>query len=144
MEKRTNKSAISSEEKEQMLQVLTRIQRFYVKDELGRMWLVWEAWDWLAIMQWLQDNGLFTNNPKRPPLKAFVTWLKANSVPCIQAHYNAYEMSLAHRRIDGARYPWDKVKVEPGMIRRWRILYNQLSRLRVLPEDSATQSTTDK
>lgn len=131
MGKSKNDSAISSEGKEQTLQVLTRIQRFYINDEFGSIWLVYEDWDWLAILQWLQDNGLFKNNPTRPPFKAFENWLNENNVPHIRAHYTAYEMSLAHRRIGGARYPWNEVTVDLGMIRRWRILYNQLSELHV-------------
>ena len=126
-----NYSAIRSEGKEQTLQVLTRIQRFYINDELGRIRLVCEDWDWLAILQWLQDNGLFKNNPMRPPLKAFENWLNENNVPHVRANYTAYEMSLVHRRIGGARYPWNEVTVDPGMIWRWRIIYDQLSKLLV-------------
>ena len=134
-----------TETMEQTLRVLTRIQQFYINDELGRMWLVCEDWDWLAILQWLQDNGLFKNNPKRPPLKAFENWLNENNVPHVRAHYTAYEMSLAHRRIGGARYPWNDVNVDLGMIRRWRIMYYQLSRLLSGQiEDKADKGTTAK
>lgn len=119
-----------TEKKEQVLQVLTNVQRCIFEEELGRYPLVCEDWDWLVIMQWLQDNGLFKNNPMRPPLKAFENWLNENNVPHVRAHYTAYEMSLAHRRIGGARYPWNEVMVDRGMIRRWRKLYTRLSKLR--------------
>ncbi len=121
--------------REQVLQVLTRIQRFYINHELGHLWLVWENWDWLAIMQWLQDNGILKNNPKRPPLKAFEEWLNENNVPHVRCNYTAYELSLAHRRIDGARHPWDEVQVDLGMISRWRVLYRYLTKL--MQEESA-------
>lgn len=124
-----------TETKEQVLQVLTRIQRFYIKHDLGQLWLVWENWDWLVIMQWLQDNGLFKNNPMRPPLKAFEEWLNENNVPHVRCKYTAYELSLAHRRIGGARYPWNEVKVDLGMIWRWRVLYRYLTIL--MQEESA-------
>ncbi len=119
-----------TEKKEQTLRVLIYIQRYYFDEELGRMWLVCEDWDWLAIMQWLQDNGLLKINPKRPPFKAFEKWLSENNVPQIRTHYTAYEMSLAYRRIRGARYPWDEVLVDRGMIRRWCRVYARLSNLR--------------
>ena len=130
-----------TETREQVLRVLNRMQRraINIKPWLGfdaRIWLVCEDWDWLAVMQWLQDNGLVKQNPVRPPLKAFAEWLRENSVPQQHAHYSAYELSLAYRRIGGARYPWTEVKHDLGMIRRWRILYNDLTKL--LLEESAT------
>lgn len=120
--------------KEQLLVVLNRMQNRSIDITSwlgfpGRIMLVCEDWDWLAVLQWLQDNGLMKQNPMRPPLKAFEEWLRDNNVPQRKAHYSAYEMSLAHRHINGARYPWNEVQCDPGMIRRWRILYNDLTRL---------------
>jgi len=118
----------SSDEKtrEQVLRVLNRIQSRRIK---AYIWLIYEDWDWLAVLQWLQDNGLLKSNPKRPPLKAFERWLRENNVPQRHTHYSAYELSLAHRRIEGARYPWNEVKHDQGMIRRWRCLYKDLTKL---------------
>lgn len=126
--------------KEQLLAVLTRMQNRSIDITQwlgfpGQTLLVCEDWDWLAVMQWMQDNGFVKQNPVRPPLKAFEDWLHENDVPQRKAHYSAYEMSLAHRRINGARYPWNEVKHDLGMIRRWRILYKDLTRL--LLEESA-------
>ena len=121
----TNETARSGKT-ETITEVLTRIQLRRVPD---RYWLVCEEWDWLAIMQCLQDNGWFKTNPRRPPFAAFERWLQDMNIPVIGAPYSAYEMSLAYRRIEGAHYPWTEVTVDPGMIRRWRILYKDLAQL---------------
>ena len=123
-----------NERTEQLLAVLTRMQNRSIDITQwlgfpGQTLLVCEDWDWLAVLQWLQDNGFVKQNPVRPPLKPFEDWLRENNVPQRNAHYSAYEMSLAHRRIFGARYPWNEVQHDLGMIRRWRILYNDLTRL---------------
>lgn len=134
---------VSSDTKtrEQVLRVLYRIQLriINIKPWLGieaSKRLVCEDWDWLAIMQWLQDNGFVKHNPVRPPLKAFAEWLRENNVQQRNAHYSAYELSLAYRHIGGARYPWIGVKCDSGLIRRWLILYKELTTL--LLEESAT------
>lgn len=129
-----------TETKEQVLQVLNLVQRrlINIKPWVGydqTLHLVYEDWDWLVVMQWLQDNGLLKSNPKRPPLKAFEQWLRENTVPQLHTHYSAYELSLAVRRIGGAHYPWKEVKVDLGMIRRWRVLYRYLTKL--MQEESA-------
>lgn len=123
-----------TETKEKVLQVLNLVQSrlINIKPWVGydqTLDLVYEDWDWLVVMQWLQDNGLLKSNPMRPPLTAFEQWLRENYVPQYRTHYSAYELSLAHRHIGGARYPWSEVKNDLGMIRRWRILYNDLTRL---------------
>lgn len=111
---------------ETVTEVLRRIQLRRIPN---RYWLVCEEWDWLAILQCLQDNGLFKSNPSRPPFAAFERWLREMNVPEIGARYSAYEMSLAYRRIGGAHYPWTEVTVDLGMIRRWRVLYKDLTQL---------------
>lgn len=125
----------NEKQKERVLQVLTSIQAFGFRnipriDPQTWIWLMYEDWDWLAVMQWLQDNGLLKNNPKRPPLKAFEQWLCENNVPQLHTHYSAYKMSLAHRCIEGARYPWKNVtKHDTGLVWRWRYLYDEMTQL---------------
>ena len=48
-----------------LVAILTRIQRMHVPD---RYFLMWEHWDWLVVLQCMQDHNLFKSNPKRPPL----------------------------------------------------------------------------
>ena len=67
---------------EALREVLHKVQwmRKIVKTDI-KVFLVTEDWDWLVIMQCLQDHGLFKLNPKRPPLKAFEEWVRENKVP---------------------------------------------------------------
>ena len=107
-------------------QVLERIQRMYIPE---RFILVWEDWDWIVVLQCMQDHGLFKSNPKRPPLGAFIHWLEKHNIPQYRTHASVYEMSLANRSIRNARYPWADVVWEPHVLRRWRILYRHLSKM---------------
>lgn len=107
-------------------QVLECIQRMYVPE---RFYLVWEDWDWLVVLQCMQDHSLFKSNPKRPPLGAFIHWLEEHNIPQHLAHASVYEMSLANRNIRNARYPWVDVAWEPHVLHRWRILYRHLSKM---------------
>ena len=109
-----------------LVAILTRIQRMHVPD---RYFLMCEHWDWLVVLQCLQDHNLFKSNPKRPPLAAFDKWLHDHDVPQLLAHCSVYEMSLASRRIRNARYPWADVTWEPYVVDRWHMLYRTLSQM---------------
>ncbi len=122
----TNISATSGQ-LQQISNVLNRLQlctwgRYYT-------YLVWEDWDWLVILQCLQDHNLFRSNPQRPPLKAFQRWVNDNQFPQLLAHCSAESMSYVHRKFNGARYPWNNVKWQPAVLRRWRLLYRHLDKL---------------
>lgn len=104
--------------------VLTRIQRMYVPDHY---FLMTEHWDWIVVLQCMQDNNLFKTNPKRPPLHEFVAWLDAHHVPQMLAHYTVRTMSYANKAIDGARYPWTDVEWNRNVIERWKKLYETLN-----------------
>ena len=106
-----------------LVAVLTRIQRMHVPE---RYFLMWEHWDWLVVLQCMQDHGLFKSNPKRPPLAAFEQWLHEHDVPQLLAKCPVYEMSLASRALRGARYPWANATWEPYVLARWRVLYRTL------------------
>ena len=109
-----------------VLEVLEVIQRMYIPDY---NFLMCEDWDWLIVLQCMQAHGLFKSNPKRPPLKDFVEWLRSNNVPQYLAQYSVYEMSLASRHIREVRFPWAGVMWEPYVLKRWRHLYRQLDRM---------------
>ena len=111
---------------ETITQVLTRIQRMWIPD---RYILMSEHWDWLVVLQCLQDHNLFKSNPKRPPLAAFDQWLRQQNIPQLLAHCSVYEMSLANRGIRNARYPWADVTWEPNVLPRWRRLYQELNKM---------------
>ena len=122
-----------SRQQEQVLKLFNRMQSsvINIKPWIGfdaLIWLFSESWDWIVVLQWLQNHGLFKENPHRPPFQAFEDWLQKNHVES-RAPYDAHEMSLAHRRILGARYPWENMMVEPGLLNRWVSLYNELSKL---------------
>ena len=108
---------------ESLEQVLEHIQRMYI---IGRNHLICEDWDWLVVLQCMQDNNLFKSNPKRPPLSAFVIWLREHQIPQYRAKYSMREMSLANTGIRSARYPWVDVTWEPNVLSRWRVLYRHL------------------
>ena len=105
-----------------LVAILTRIQRMHTE------WytLMTEHWDWLVVLQCMQDHGLFKSNPKRPPLAAFEQWLHEHDVPQLLAKCSVYEMSLASRALRGARYPWANATWEPYVLARWRVLYRTL------------------
>ena len=116
-----------------LVAILTRIQRMHVPN---RYILMWEHWDWLVVLQCMQDHNLFKSNPKRPPLAAFDQWLHSHNVPQLLAHCSVYEMSLANRNIRNVRYPWAGVTWEPYVLDRWRVLYRTLSKqLAEIPMD---------
>ena len=84
--------------------------------------------DWLVVLQCMQDHHLFKSNPKRPPLSAFRQWLEKEGIEQYFAQCIVREMSDANKLINGARYPWDDVHMEPGVLKRWRGLYRALDR----------------
>ena len=116
-----------SGQQQQIPNVLNRLQHC----TWGRYhtYLVWEDWDWLVVLQCLQDHGLFKSNPQRPPLGAFVVWLHGLNVAEKRTHCSMREMSLANTGIRNARYPWADVAWEPYVLHRWRILYRTLDKL---------------
>ena len=122
----TNSSATRGQ-MQQIPNVLNRLQQC----TWGRYhtYLVWEDWDWLVILQCLQDHNLFRSNPQRPPLSAFAAWVKQQNIPQLLAHCTMREMSLANTGIRNARYPWADVAWEPYVLHRWRILYRALDKL---------------
>ncbi len=109
-----------------LARVLTRIQICYTPDSI---FLITEDWDWFVVLQCLQDHHLFKSNPKRPPIKAFVQWLNDNGVPQLRTHFNPYQLSLVSRQLHDARYPWNGTAWDASILRRWRVLYNQLSNM---------------
>ena len=106
--------------------MLERIQRVFIPES---DFLMCESWDWLVVLQWMQDKGLFKRNPKRPPLGAFVQWLEEHQIPQYVTKCSIRELSYAHIGIHGARYPWTDVTWEPYVIERWRMLYRRLDKM---------------
>ena len=88
--------------------------------------LMIEHWDWLVVLQCLQDHHLFTIHPQQPPLTEFVNWLHTNHVQQRMAQASVRTMSYANNQIRGARYPWDEVKWNRHVIERWKELYKTL------------------
>ena len=99
--------------------VLDHLQRMH---NAKRM-LVADDWDWLVIMQCLQDQGLFKTNPRREPFAAFEAWITNNNMPQYLSQCSAWKMSKAHRAIQTKRYPWKDVTWNPYMLERWRHVY---------------------
>ena len=107
-------------------QVLERIQRMYIPE---RFYLVWEDWDWLVVLQCMQDHGQFKANQQRPPLAAFERWLRENKVPQYRARCSVRNLTYVNKKITGARYPWTDVMWEPHILKRWRVLYRALDKM---------------
>lgn len=106
-----------------LVAILTRIQRMWIRDQYI---LMGEHWDWLVVLQCLQNNGLFTTHPQRMPLTEFERWIHSHNVPQMLTQCTKRTMSYANNAIHGARYPWDGVDWEPNVLERWRALYRTL------------------
>ena len=112
-----------------MRDMLVRVQRMRKVEKELTIYLVSDDADWLAILQWMQDHGLFASGQKRPPLKAFVAWVEENQIPQLLTICNSYYMSMANRELHGARYPWKEITDwYPNMLKRWRALYQILNK----------------
>lgn len=110
---------------ESLTEVLTRIQGMHTEYYT----LMSEHWDWLVVLQCLQDHNLFKHNPKRPPFAAFEQWLRKQNIPQYIAHCSVRNLTYANNKIAGARYPWTNVAWEPHVLKRWRITYATLAQM---------------
>lgn len=117
---------VSLTEQVTLEQVLERIQRMWIRD---RFFLMTEDWDWIVVLQCMQDHGLFKSNPKRVPFGAFVTWLKEHKVPQYLTKYSVRNLRHVNKRIAGARHPWSEVTWDRNVPDRWRIIYANLERM---------------
>ena len=113
---------------EALREVLHKVQwmRKIVKTDI-KVFLVTEDWDWLVIMECLQDHGIFKVNPERMPFRAFEDWMQC--MPQYLSECNARKMGHAYNLLSGARYPWKDVDWYPCVLRRWRALYQILDRM---------------
>ena len=112
---------------EQLRDVLHHLQRMrkIVKEDI-KVFLVTEDWDWLVIMECLQDHGMFKVNPERMPYAEFETWMQ--QMPQYLSECSAIKLARAGRTLHYARYPWNDVDWNPHVLVRWRALYRILSR----------------
>lgn len=108
-----------------LVAILTRIQRMHTEWYI----LMTEHWDWLVVLQCMQDHGFFKSNPARPPFAAFDQWLRHNEVPQLLAHCSVRNLTYVNKKIAGARYPWTNVQWEPYVLKRWRITYDTLAKM---------------
>ena len=121
---------------EQLREVLRHLQRMrkIVRGDI-KAFLVAEDWDWLVIMECLQDHGMFVSYPDRMPFKAFETWMQ--QMPQYLSECHARNMGRVYNNIlSGARYPWKDVQWYPWVLRRWRALYQILDRMLTELENS--------
>ena len=110
---------------ESLTDVLARIQGMHTEYYT----LMSEHWDWLVVLQCMQDHGLFKSNKKRPPFAAFEQWLSQQHVPQHIAHCSVRNLTYANKMIAGARYPWTNVAWEPHVLKRWRVTYAALAKM---------------
>ncbi len=130
----TSNQSATSGNPETLDHVLERIQRMYIPE---RFILVWENWDWLVVLQCMQDHHLFKANPKRPPFTAFEQWLEQNKVPQLLAYCSERNLRYVNKKIRGARYPWKDVTWEPHVLKRWRVLYRTLDKMFIELQDTS-------
>ena len=122
-----------------LVAILTRIQRMHTE------WytLMTEHWDWLVVLQCMQDHGFFKSNPTRPPFAAFDQWLRHHNVPQLLAHCSVRNLTYVNKKIAGARYPWTNVQWEPYVLKRWRVTYDTLAKmLKQLQDTNPCSETT--
>lgn len=127
-------STATSGNPETLDHVLERIQHMYIPEHYI---LVCEDWDWLVVLQCMQDHHLFKENPKRPPFTAFEQWLEQNKVPQLLAHCSERNLRYVNKKIRGARYPWKDVAWEPHVLKRWRVLYRTLDKMLIELQDTS-------
>lgn len=108
---------------ELLVALLCSIQRF----QLNLNGFMFDAWDWLVALQWMQDHHLFKSNPKRPPFAAFKLWLKAHNVPQLHEQCSVRTLTYANKMIAGARYPWSNTAWTPSIVRRWGVMYRLMN-----------------
>ena len=120
---------------EQLREVLHHLQRMrkIVKEDI-KVFLVTEDWDWLVIMECLQDHGMFKSCPERMPFTDFETWMQ--QMPQYLSECHARNMGRVYNKLSGARYPWKGVEWYPCVLRRWRALYQILDKMLSELEDS--------
>ena len=124
----TRSEKMKESKDEQVREVLIRVQRMRkVVQQDMKVFLVSEDWDWLVIMQCMQDHGLVAQNTVRPPFSAFETWM--DCMPQYLSACNARKMGYAYNMLSGARYPWKEVDWYPYVLRRWRSLYRILDKM---------------
>lgn len=121
---KTDLDSARSGKTESLAEVLERIQ--HMRATQSKNVLMAEDWDWLVVLQCLQENHLFKFNPRRPPLHAFVQWLQENNIPQPIARYQVRSMSYANTAIGNTRYPWTDVPWNRHVLERWQILYRTL------------------
>lgn len=116
--------------REEVVSVLKEIQEWRIR-WTGCQYAIYplcEQWDWLIVLQCLQDNGLIKNYPQRPPIRLFVEWLEENDVQLRTLKCTAYDLSKLSRQFGDARYPWLQVYMDDRDMKRWRVLYQQLQK----------------
>ena len=122
-----------------LVAILTRLQGMHTE------WytLMTEHWDWLVVLQCMQDHGFFKTNPTRPPFAAFEQWLRHHDVLQLRAHCSVRNLTYVNNKIAGARYPWTDVTWEPYVIERWRVTYYNLAKmLKELQDTNHCSETT--
>ena len=119
-----NRIEVSDEQLRDVLHHLQRMRKI-VKEDI-KVFLVTEDWDWLVIMECLQDHGMFKVTPERMPYADFETWMR--QMPQYLSECSAIKLARAGRTLHYARYPWNDVDWNPQVLVRWRALYRILSR----------------
>ena len=112
-------------QEELLVALLECTQRISV-NEFGFMY---EAWDWMVALQWMQDNRLFKSNPKRPPFTPFEQWLHDHNVPQIHQRCSTRNLTYTNKKIAGARYPWTDAWELGNALGRWRTMYHLMTKI---------------
>ena len=115
----------SATQDQKLVALLTSVQRISV----NLYGFMDESWDWLVALQWMQDHGMFKNNPKRPSFAAFKNWLHENNVPQRKEKCSLRSLTHVNQKIAGARFPWKGVMWEPNVLPRWRVMYRLMDRI---------------
>ena len=118
-------SRFSAVKNEQWHSLLWRLRMAHKGAELFDGPLFFEPWDWIVVMQCMQDHGYFMPTKERQPYRSFVEWLKQIPLPGNMQKCSAKTLSRIHIELNGARYPWNEVKwkAHVHVHERWCAMY---------------------
>ena len=89
--------------------------------------IIAEDIDWLIVLFVLFEQEII-HKGQRPPYSAFESWIQSN-VTLYNAAPNAYQLSVMARRLADAVRPWQSKHAPKHAVRKWQVLYHQLTQL---------------
>lgn len=89
--------------------------------------IIVENTDWLIVLHVLFEQEVIRKGV-RPPYVAFENWIRTN-VTLYNAAPRAERLGAMARRLADAHHPWQSAKAPKNVVRKWQVLYHQLTKL---------------